>query len=176
MHASFGRPAAAGSIDKGPVCRRDQVSGAPADKQWARVAEAPEGDPMSTASDPRFLVVDDFSTMRRVIRGLLKEMGWSNVEEAEDGVAALAKLKSQPFDFVICDISMPIMSGIDLLKAVKADAALKHLPMLMVTAEARKEDIVLAVQCGAAGYLVKPFTQAALEERVNKALKDHATA
>ena len=130
---------------------------------------------MSTASDPRFLVVDDFSTMRRIVRGLLKEMGWSNVEEAEDGATALAKLKSQPFDFVICDINMPIMSGIDLLKAVKADAALKHVPILMVTAEARKEDIVLAVQCGAAGYLVKPFTQAALEERVNKALKDHAT-
>ena len=130
---------------------------------------------MSTASDPRFLVVDDFSTMRRIVRGLLKEMGWSKVEEAEDGVAALAKLKSQPFDFVICDINMPIMSGIDLLKAVKADAALRHVPMLMVTAEARKEDIVLAVQCGAAGYLVKPFTKAALQERVNKALKDHAT-
>ena len=131
---------------------------------------------MSTASDPRFLVVDDFSTMRRIVRGLLKEMGWSKVEEAEDGVAALAKLKSQPFDFVICDINMPIMSGIDLLKAVKADAALKHVPILMVTAEARKEDIVLAVQCGAAGYLVKPFTLAALQERVSKALKDHATA
>jgi len=131
---------------------------------------------MSAASDPRFLVVDDFSTMRRIVRGLLREMGFENVEEAEDGVTALAKLKLQPFDFVICDISMPIMSGFDLLKAVKADAALKHLPMLMVTAEARKEDIVLAVQCGAAGYLVKPFTQAALQERVSKALKDHATA
>lgn len=131
---------------------------------------------MSAPSDPRFLVVDDFSTMRRIVRGLLREMGFENVEEAEDGVTALAKLKLQPFDFVICDISMPIMSGFDLLKAVKADAALKHLPMLMVTAEARKEDIVLAVQCGAAGYLVKPFTQAALQERVSKALKDHATA
>ena len=85
-------------------------------------------------------------------------------------------MKSQPFDFVICDISMPIMSGIDLLKAVRADAALRHVPMLMVTAEARKEDIVLAVQSGAAGYLVKPFTKAALQERVSKALKDHASA
>ena len=129
---------------------------------------------MSNTSEPRFLVVDDFSTMRRVVRGLLKEMGHENVEEAEDGVAALAKLKSQPFDFVICDIGMPIMSGIDLLKAVRTDATLRHLPMLMVTAEARKEDIVLAVQCGAAGYLVKPFTKGALEERVKKALKDHA--
>ena len=131
---------------------------------------------MSNASAPRFLVVDDFSTMRRVVRGQLKEMGFEDVAEAEDGVAALAKLKSQPFDFVICDIGMPIMSGIDLLRMVRTDAALRHIPMLMVTAEARKEDIVLAVQNGAAGYLVKPFTKAALEERVKKALKDHTSA
>jgi len=131
---------------------------------------------MSKPSAPRFLVVDDFSTMRRIVRGLLKEIGFDDVEEAEDGVAALAKLKSQPFDFVICDIGMPIMSGIDLLRMVRTDAALRHIPMLMVTAEARKEDIVLAVQNGAAGYLVKPFTKAALEERVKKALKDHASA
>ena len=91
---------------------------------------------MSNASEPRFLVVDDFSTMRRVVRGMLKEMGYENVEEAEDGVSALAKLKSQPFDFVICDIGMPIMSGIDLLKMVRTDATLRHIPMLMVTAEA----------------------------------------
>ena len=131
---------------------------------------------MSNPSAPRFLVVDDFSTMRRIVRGLLKEIGFDDVEEADDGVAALAKLKSQPFDFVICDIGMPIMSGIDLLRMVRTDAALRHIPMLMVTAEARKEDIVLAVQNGAAGYLVKPFTKTALEERVKKALKDHASA
>ena len=131
---------------------------------------------MSNASAPRFLVVDDFSTMRRVVRGLLREMGFENVDEADDGVSALAKLKSQSFDFVICDIGMPIMSGIDLLKMVRTDATLRHIPMLMITAEARKEDIVMAVQCGAAGYLVKPFTKAALEERVKKALKDHASA
>ena len=131
---------------------------------------------MSNPSAPRFLVVDDFSTMRRIVRGLLKEIGFDDVEEADDGVAALAKLKSQPYDFVICDIGMPIMSGIDLLRMVRTDAALRHIPMLMVTAEARKEDIVLAVQNGAAGYLVKPFTKAALEERVKKALKDHASA
>ena len=131
---------------------------------------------MSNASEPRFLVVDDFSTMRRIVRGLLKDMGYENVDEAEDGVAALAKLKSQAFDFVICDIGMPIMSGIDLLKTVRIDASLRHTPMLMITAEARKEDIVLAVQCGAAGYLVKPFTKGALEERVKKALRDHASA
>ena len=131
---------------------------------------------MSSPSAPRFLVVDDFSTMRRIVRGLLKEIGFDDVEEADDGVAALAKLKSQPFDFVICDIGMPIMSGIDLLRMVRTDAALRHIPMLMVTAEARKEDIVLAVQNGAAGYLVKPFTKEALEERVRKALRDHASA
>ena len=127
-------------------------------------------------SAPRFLVVDDFSTMRRIVRGLLKEIGFDDVDEADDGVAALAKLKSQPYDFVICDIGMPIMSGIDLLRMVRTDAALRHIPMLMVTAEARKEDIVLAVQNGAAGYLVKPFTKEALEERVKKALRDHASA
>ena len=131
---------------------------------------------MSDASSPRFLVVDDFSTMRRVVRGLLKEIGFDDVDEADDGVAALAKLKSQPYDFVICDIGMPIMSGIDLLRMVRTDAALRQIPMLMVTAEARKEDIVLAVQNGAAGYLVKPFTKEALEERVKKALRDHASA
>jgi len=131
---------------------------------------------MSNASAPRFLVVDDFSTMHRVVRGLLKDMGFANVEEADDGVSALARLKSGPFDFVVCDIGMPIMSGIDLLRMVRTDAALRQIPMLMVTAEARKEDIVLAVQNGAAGYLVKPFTKEALEERVKKALRDHASA
>jgi len=139
-------------------------------------------DPTATATrdeplgGPRFLVVDDFSTMRRVVRGLLKDMGFANVEEADDGVSALARLKSRPFDFVVCDIGMPIMSGIELLKAVRADATLRHLPVLMVTAEARKDDIVLAVQHGAAGYLVKPFTKTALEERITKALRDHASA
>jgi len=128
------------------------------------------------ASGPRFLVVDDFSTMRRVVRGLLREIGFRNVDEAEDGVSAIGKLKSQSFDFVVCDIGMPIMSGIDLLKAVRADPNLRHLPVLMVTAEARKDDIVLAMQHGAAGYLVKPFTKTALEERITKALRDHASA
>jgi two-component system chemotaxis response regulator CheY len=132
---------------------------------------------MSTSTDLRFLVVDDFSTMRRIIRGLLREMGCNNVEEAEDGVFALAKLRAQTFDFVISDINMPNMTGFDLLKAIKADAALKHLPVLMVTAEARKEDIVQAAQSGAAGYIVKPFTKATLEDKVQKImLKLAATA
>jgi two-component system chemotaxis response regulator CheY len=126
---------------------------------------------MNTSSDLRFLVVDDFSTMRRIVRGLLREMSCNNVEEAEDGVVALAKLRNQPFDFVISDINMPNMTGFDLLKAIKADASLKHLPVLMVTAEARKEDIVLAAQSGAAGYIVKPFTKATLEEKVQKILQ-----
>jgi two-component system chemotaxis response regulator CheY len=102
------------------------------------------------------------------VRGLLKEMGCTNIDEAEDGVAALRMLQSQAYDFVVSDINMPNMSGFELLKAIKADDALKHLPVLMVTAEARKEDIVLAAQSGAAGYIVKPFTKATLEEKVLK--------
>ena len=128
------------------------------------------------STDLKFLIVDDFSTMRRIVRGLLKEIGYNNAEEAEDGAVALNMLKNAKFDFVVSDINMPNMNGFELLSAVKADASLKHLPVLMVTAEARKEDIVLAMQCGAAGYLVKPFTVAALEERVKKALRDHASA
>jgi two-component system chemotaxis response regulator CheY len=123
---------------------------------------------MSNPADLKYLIVDDFSTMRRIVRGLLKEMGCNNAEEAEDGAAALNALKQQKFDFVVCDINMPNMNGFDLLKAVRADDALKHIPVLMVTAEARKEDIVLAAQTGASGYIVKPFTKATLEEKVQK--------
>ena len=123
-----------------------------------------------TPSDLKFLIVDDFSTMRRIVRGLLKEMGCNNADEAEDGVVALNMLKAQKYDFVVSDINMPNMNGFDLLKAVKAEDSLKHLPVLMVTAEARKEDIVLAAQSGAAGYIVKPFTKATLEEKVQKIL------
>jgi two-component system chemotaxis response regulator CheY len=126
---------------------------------------------MTNTTDLKFLVVDDFSTMRRIVRGLLREMGCNNAEEAEDGAVALQMLKSQKFDFVVSDINMPNMNGFDLLKAVKADETLKHIPVLMVTAEARKEDIVLAAQSGAAGYIVKPFTKATLEEKVQKILQ-----
>ncbi len=118
----------------------------------------------------KFLIVDDFSTMRRIVRGLLKEMGCHNADEAEDGQVALKMLQAQKYDFVVSDINMPNMNGFDLLKAVKADDNLKHLPVLMVTAEARKEDIVLAAQSGAAGYIVKPFTKATLEDKVAKIL------
>ncbi len=126
---------------------------------------------MSDTTQLKFLIVDDFSTMRRIIRGLLKEMGCHNADEAEDGTVALAMLKLQKFDFVVSDINMPNMNGFELLKAVKADETLRHLPVLMVTAEARKEDIVLAAQSGAAGYIVKPFTKATLEEKVQKIMQ-----
>jgi two-component system chemotaxis response regulator CheY len=126
---------------------------------------------MSTPNDMKFLIVDDFSTMRRIVRGLLKEIGYTNAEEAEDGAAALAMLKGAKFDFVVSDINMPNMNGFDLLAAIKKDDTLKHLPVLMVTAEARKEDIVRAAQDGAAGYIVKPFTKATLEETVAKIMQ-----
>ena len=126
---------------------------------------------MSTPTDLKFLIVDDFSTMRRIVRGLLKEMGCNNADEAEDGVVALSMLKAQKYNFVVSDINMPNMNGFDLLKAVKAEDSLKHIPVLMVTAEARKEDIVMAAQSGAAGYIVKPFTKATLEEKVQKILQ-----
>ena len=126
---------------------------------------------MSHPSDLKFLVVDDFSTMRRIVRGLLKEMGCNNVDEAEDGAVALQMLKNNRYDFVVSDINMPNMNGFDLLKALKADDSLKHIPVLMVTAEARKEDILLAAQSGAAGYVVKPFTKATLEEKVTKIMQ-----
>ena len=126
---------------------------------------------MSTATDMRFLIVDDFSTMRRIIRGLLKEIGYHNADEAEDGVVALEMLKDSSYDFVVSDINMPNMNGFDLLAQIKNNDTLKHLPVLMVTAEARKEDIVRAAQEGAAGYIVKPFTKATLEEKVAKIMQ-----
>jgi two-component system chemotaxis response regulator CheY len=118
----------------------------------------------------RFLVVDDFSTMRRIVRNLLKEIGHSNVDEAEDGQVALTKLKAGAFDFVVSDLNMPNMNGFELLRQIRADAALKGLPVLLVTAEAKKEDIVTAAQIGASGYIVKPFTKATLEEKLAKIL------
>ena len=116
----------------------------------------------------KFLVVDDFSTMRRIVRNLLKELGYTNVDEAEDGVAALQKLKGGNFQFVITDWNMPNMTGIELLRAIRAEATLKHLPVLMITAEAKKENIIEAAQSGASGYIVKPFTAGTLEEKMNK--------
>jgi two-component system chemotaxis response regulator CheY len=116
----------------------------------------------------RFLIVDDFSTMRRIVRGLLKEMGHLDCDEAEDGAVAITKLRNGRFDFVVTDINMPNMNGFELLETIRADASMQALPVLMVTAEARKEDIVRAAQLRASGYIVKPFSKATLEEKVSK--------
>jgi two-component system chemotaxis response regulator CheY len=123
------------------------------------------------SADMKFLIVDDFSTMRRIVRGLLKEIGYNNADEAEDGQVALNMLKSSHYDFVVSDINMPNMNGFDLLKNIRAEESLKNLPVLMVTAEAKKEDIVLAAQNGASGYIVKPFTKATLEEKLTKIIQ-----
>lgn len=121
-------------------------------------------------ADPntKFLVVDDFSTMRRIVRNLLKELGYSNVEEAEDGVDGLNKLKSGDFDFVVSDWNMPNMDGLTMLQNIRKDSSLASLPVLMVTAEAKKENIIAAAQAGANGYVVKPFTAATLDEKLSK--------
>lgn len=121
-------------------------------------------------ADPkmRFLVVDDFSTMRRIVRNLLKELGYANVDEAEDGAVALQKLNSAPYDFVVTDWNMPNMDGLTLLQSIRRTPQLKHLPVLMVTAEAKKENIIAAAQAGASGYVVKPFTAATLAEKLEK--------
>jgi two-component system chemotaxis response regulator CheY len=123
------------------------------------------------AVDPtkmRFLVVDDFSTMRRIVRNLLKELSITNVEEAEDGAVALQKLKNDKFDFVVSDWNMPNMDGLTLLQSVRSDPALRTLPFLMITAEAKKENIIAAAQAGASGYIVKPFTAGTLGDKLNK--------
>ncbi|MDD2727911.1 chemotaxis response regulator CheY [Malikia sp.] len=122
-------------------------------------------------SNLKFLVVDDFSTMRRIVRNLLKELGYSSVDEAEDGSAALAKLKRESYDFLISDWNMPVMDGLQLLQAVRADPALSAMPVLMVTAEAKKENIIAAAQAGASGYIVKPFTASTLDEKIKKILE-----
>ena len=124
-----------------------------------------------SSPDMKILIVDDFATMRRIVRNLLKELGYANAEEAEDGAVALNMLKAAKFDFVVSDINMPNMNGFDLLASIKQDDALKHLPVLMVTPQAHKEDIVRAAQDGAAGYIVKPFTKATLEEKVQKIMQ-----
>ncbi len=116
----------------------------------------------------KFLVVDDFSTMRRIVRNLLKELGFTNVDEAEDGVVALQKLQAGGFDFVVTDWNMPNMDGLTLLQTVRADPNLKTLPVLMITAEAKKENIIAAAQAGASGYIVKPFTAGTLNEKLVK--------
>ncbi len=124
----------------------------------------------------KILVVDDFSTMRRIIKNLLRDLGFTNVLEADDGSTALPMLQNQSFDFVVTDWNMPGMQGIDLLRAIRADDKLKHLPVLMVTAEAKKEQIIAAAQAGVNGYIVKPFTAGTLKttlENVSERLGYH---
>ncbi|HAF01664.1 MAG TPA: chemotaxis protein CheY [Methylophilaceae bacterium] len=116
----------------------------------------------------KFLVVDDFSTMRRIVRNLLKELGYSNVDEAEDGAIALSKLKAGGFDFVVSDWNMPNMDGLTMLQNIRSDPSIASLPVLMVTAEAKKENIIAAASAGANGYIVKPFTAATLDEKLAK--------
>ncbi|MBL1378370.1 chemotaxis response regulator CheY [Zobellella sp. CGMCC 1.18722] len=116
----------------------------------------------------KILIVDDFSTMRRIIKNLLRDLGFNNTHEADDGTTALPMLKSGDFDFVVTDWNMPGMQGIDLLRAIRADDKLKHLPVLMVTAEAKREQIIAAAQAGVNGYVVKPFTAATLKEKLEK--------
>ena len=118
----------------------------------------------------RFLVVDDFSTMRRIVKNLLNDLGYANVAEADDGQSALPMLKAGGFDFLVTDWNMPGMPGLDLLKAVRADPALAKMPVLMLTAEAKREQIIEAAQAGMNGYVIKPFTAITLKEKIDKIL------
>lgn len=124
-------------------------------------------------ADPnmKIMVVDDMSTMRRIVKNVLKQLGFTNVEEAENGKEALEKLKNDAYGFVVSDWNMPVMTGIDMLRAIRADAALKQIPVLMVTAEAQKENIIEAVQAGVSNYIVKPFTAEALQDKMAKIFK-----
>ncbi|HTK88585.1 MAG TPA: chemotaxis response regulator CheY [Nitrospiraceae bacterium] len=124
-------------------------------------------------ADPsmKIMVVDDMSTMRRIVKNLLKQLGFANVDEAENGQEALIKLRADKFGFVVSDWNMPVMSGIQLLRAIRADEGLKAIPVLMVTAEAQKENIIEAVQAGVSNYVVKPFTAEILQEKMAKIFK-----
>ncbi len=116
----------------------------------------------------KILIVDDFSTMRRIVKNLLRDLGFNNTQEADDGLTALPMLKKGDFDFVVTDWNMPGMKGIDLHKQILADQEMKHLPVLMITAEAKREQIIEAAQAGVNGYIVKPFTAATLKEKLDK--------
>ena len=126
---------------------------------------SPEG---ALDKNMKVLVVDDFSTMRRIVKNLLRDLGFTNISEADDGSTALPMLKEGSFDFVVTVWNMPGMQGIDLLKAIRADANLSHIPVLLITAEAKKEQIVMAAQAGVNGYIVKPFTAATLNAKLDK--------
>jgi two-component system, chemotaxis family, chemotaxis protein CheY len=124
----------------------------------------------------QFLVVDDYSTMRRIVKNLLHDLGYANVTEADDGNTALPLLQNGSFDFLITDWNMPGMAGLDLLKAVRASDKLKKMPVLMLTAEAKREQIVEAAQAGVNGYVIKPFTAATLKEKIDKILESRSAA
>ena len=116
----------------------------------------------------KILIVDDFSTMRRIIKNLLRDLGFTNTQEADDGTSALPMLRNGDFDFLVTDWNMPGMTGIDLLKQVRSDPKLASLPVLMVTAEAKRDQIIEAAQAGVNGYVVKPFTAQVLKEKIDK--------
>ena len=118
----------------------------------------------------KFLVVDDFSTMRRIVKNLLNDLGYANVTEADDGKTALPILQAGGIDFLVTDWNMPGMPGLDLLKAVRADPKLAKMPVLMLTAEAKREQIIEAAQAGVSGYVIKPFTAITLKEKIDKIL------
>ena len=124
----------------------------------------------------KFLVVDDFSTMRRIVKNLLQELGYNDITEADDGNTALPLLKSGSFDILITDWNMPGMPGLELLKAVRADEKLAKMPVLMLTAEAKREQIIEAAQAGVSGYVIKPFTAITLKEKLDKILASRAAA
>lgn len=128
------------------------------------------------SKDMKFLVVDDFSTMRRIIKNLLNDLGYANVTEADDGQTALPMLQTGQFDFLVTDWNMPGMPGLDLLKAVRADPKLAKLPVLMLTAEAKREQIIEAAQAGVNGYVIKPFTAVTLKEKIDKILEQRSNA
>jgi two-component system chemotaxis response regulator CheY len=125
---------------------------------------------MTSPTPTRFLVVDDFATMRRIVRNLLAELGFRQVEEASDGRMALEMLRQGGFDFVISDINMPRLGGYELLQQIRADAALQSLPVLLVTSEANKDDVLQAIRLGANGTILKPLTKSSLEEKVRNIL------
>ena len=122
-------------------------------------------------SEKKFLVVDDFATMRKIIRNLLRQLGYAHIDEAEDGVVGLRKMKATKYDMIICDWNMPNMTGIELLREVRADDSLKETPFLMVTAEANKENVIEAVKAGVSNYIVKPFTADTLSGKIDAVLK-----
>lgn len=126
---------------------------------------------MPADTNMKILVVDDMSTMRRIVKNILKQLGFNNLEEAENGQEALTKLKADSYGFVVSDWNMPVMMGIDLLRAIRADEKLKQIPVLMVTAEAQKENLMEAVQAGVSNYVVKPFTAETMQEKINKIFK-----